>query len=259
MADRQCGEMFAPADEKSVGADHEAAGLQFEQPGEDRLEIALGAGTENLEVEPQRAGRRLEISRLDFGIGIGSVDERANGCRRRDHAVQQLQSLRLQLRAQCGHAREIAARSVQTGDEPESDRITADEEDDRNGRGRGFGRERPKDLIGRGDHGDLSTDQIGCQHRQPIVLLLRPAIFDRDIPALDIAGFSQALEEPTQPAGVPVGGRAAEEPDHRHRRPLCARSEGPSGRAAEKGDELAASHHEEFPTRLLHEYPVRWD
>ena len=58
-----------------------------------------------------------------------------------------------------------------------------------------FAANTPIDLAGRSDHGDLSPHQIARQGRQPIVLLLRPAIFDRDIAALDKAGFSQALAE----------------------------------------------------------------
>ena len=49
---------------------------------------------------------------------------------------------------------------------------------------------RPRD-----DHGHLTADQIGRQRRQSIVLALGPAVFDRDVLALDIAGFVQALPE----------------------------------------------------------------
>ena len=41
----------------------------------------------------------------------------------------------------------------------------------------------------------LPADQIGHQCRQSIVSAFRPAIFDRDVLALDIAGFVQALPE----------------------------------------------------------------
>jgi len=44
--------MFAPAKEKFVGLDHETAGLQFHQPGEDGVEIALGGGMENCSLVP---------------------------------------------------------------------------------------------------------------------------------------------------------------------------------------------------------------
>ena len=39
------------------------------------------------------------------------------------------------------------------------------------------------------DHGDPSANQIGRQLRQSIELILGPAVFDRHVLALDIAGF----------------------------------------------------------------------
>ena len=50
----------------------------------------------------------------------------------------------------------------------------------------------------RGDHGDPATNQIGRQRRQSIVFAFRPAVFDRHVLALDIAGFLQALAKSTQ-------------------------------------------------------------
>ena len=50
----------------------------------------------------------------------------------------------------------------------------------------------------RDDHGDPSANQIGRQRRQPIDLILGPAVFDRDVLALDIAGFLQALAKCAQ-------------------------------------------------------------
>ena len=45
----------------------------------------------------------------------------------------------------------------------------------------------------RGDHVDLAADEIGGQRRQPIVVVLCPAVFDRDVLALDVAGVAQSL------------------------------------------------------------------
>ena len=45
----------------------------------------------------------------------------------------------------------------------------------------------------RDDHGDLAANQIGRQLRQSIELTLRPAVFDRHVLALDIAGILEAL------------------------------------------------------------------
>ena len=47
----------------------------------------------------------------------------------------------------------------------------------------------------RGDDGDPTADQVGRQFRQAIVVIVRPAVFDRHVAALDVAGFAQALAE----------------------------------------------------------------
>ena len=52
--------------------------------------------------------------------------------------------------------------------------------------------------AGRGDHGDLPANQIGRQRRQSIELILGPAVYDRHVLALDIAGLLQALAKCAQ-------------------------------------------------------------
>jgi hypothetical protein len=42
----------------------------------------------------------------------------------------------------------------------------------------------------------VATDEIGCKRREPIGLIFRPALFDRHVLALNIAGFLQTLTEP---------------------------------------------------------------
>ena len=125
---------------------------------------------------------------------------------------------------------------------PSCDRVAADREDDRNRRGRRLCRQCRRSTADGDDHAHLTADQIGRQRRQSIVLALRPAIFDRHILALDIAGFFQALAERGQRCGVLVRRYAAEEPDHRHRRLLRPRRKRPGRRAAEKRDEIAPLH-----------------
>src|SRR5262249_37118776 len=44
-----------------------------------------------------------------------------------------------------------------------------------------------------GDDGHLTTNQIGCQRRQSVILATRPAILDRHVATFDKAGFLQAL------------------------------------------------------------------
>src|SRR5262249_46230106 len=47
----------------------------------------------------------------------------------------------------------------------------------------------------RSDHRHLTAYQIGCEVGQSVVLVLRPAILNRHILALDVAGFTNALPE----------------------------------------------------------------
>ena len=63
--------------------------------------------------------------------------------RRSGHQLaQQLQPLRRQLDREEVDARRVAARPVEAGDKTELDRVVADDEDDRDRRGRRLGRER---------------------------------------------------------------------------------------------------------------------
>ena len=53
-----------------IGADHERAGPQLDQGCEGRIDVAFGAGMQDMELQPEGAGRRLQVSRL----GLGSWD-----------------------------------------------------------------------------------------------------------------------------------------------------------------------------------------
>ena len=45
------------------------------------------------------------------------------------------------------------------------------------------------------DHVDLAADEVGGQCRQPIIVALRPAVFDRQVLSLDVAALTQSLVE----------------------------------------------------------------
>src|SRR5215470_14928447 len=96
----------------------------------------------------------------------------------------------------------------------------------------------------RSDHRHLTAHQIGCEVGQSFLLVLRPAILDRDILTLDVPGFINALPECGQIAcTISRRPEAAEEADHRHRRLLRARRERPRNRRApEQRDDGAPVH-----------------
>ena len=90
------------------------------------------------------------------------------------------------------HAGGVAAWPRQAGDEANADRIIGGVEQDRDGRGRSLGRERGGGCP-RDNYRCMALHQLRRQRRQLIVLSLRVAGFDRQVAALDIAGFSQNL------------------------------------------------------------------
>ena len=83
-------------------------------------------------------------------------------------------------------------------------------------------------------------DQVGHEHRQSIVLAMRPAVFDRGVAALDVAVFAQTFLKSRQKSREWCGRSAMQKPDHRRSRLLCARGGRPRHcRATERRDELA--------------------
>jgi hypothetical protein len=90
-----------------------------------------------------------------------------------------------------------------------------------------------------GEDGNLAANQIGYQRRQPIIVTVRPAVFDCHILCLDIAGFIQSLVECSAPIGKRAGRPRLEMPNHRQCRLLCTCGERPSGRTAEHTETLA--------------------
>src|SRR5262249_23986424 len=149
---------------------------------------------QDMKLEPQRAGRRVQVLRSGLGeIRIGLVDEQANDVCRRYQLVHQFQPLRPYLRVQRRYAPDVAARSGEARDKAKSDRLGRYLEYDRTRRGRCLARQCRRSATRRGNHGYLTTDEIGRQWPQSIVLAVRPAIFDRHVAAFDIAGFAQTL------------------------------------------------------------------
>ena len=78
----------------------------------------------------------------------------------RNQLRQQLKPLsRHPLVAELADPREVAARPGEAGDQTKLDRVFGDTEDNRDRRCRSFGRKRGG-VVGRGDHGDTTADQV---------------------------------------------------------------------------------------------------
>ena len=116
-------------------------------------------------------------------------------------------------------------------------------EEDWDGLGRRFGRERGKRALQRNEDRYLAANQFGDQHRQPVVLALSPAVFDCNVPTLCETGVIEAAMKCGEIRASLFDRRQVNKADDRHRRLLRARGERPSSRrTAEQGDELAPLH-----------------
>jgi hypothetical protein len=172
-------------------------------------------------------------------LGFDQQSEAAGGG---NQFAQQPELFGTQFAQQVAQAGRIAARPGDARDQTKLDGVFADAEDDRDHRGRSLCGERRRGAEG-SDHGHIAPQQFTDHRRQPIVLTLRPAIFDCHVPTLDISGFAQTLAERGDEVGDRVGRCAAEESDYRHRRLLRVRRERPyPDRTAKQRDECAPYH-----------------
>src|SRR5262249_41858648 len=192
---------------------------------------------------PQQTSRLLRVSGSGLGeIRTGRIYEHADRGGIGNHFVQQLKLLRHQEGVEIAYPCDVPAWSIEAGDKPKLYGIGPSLEHDRNRGGRSLGSECGRGA-GPGNHSAPPADKISGQGRQSIVMFLRPAVFDRDILPLDIAGFLKTFTEGGHKERVSSGRSAAEESDHRHRRLLRPRREWPCcRRAAEQRDELAPFH-----------------
>ena len=116
-------------------------------------------------------------------------------------------------------------------------------EDNWNGRRRKSGRQRRRGR-GCGNHRHLTTNKIARHRRQAIILAVRPAVFDRNILAINEACFGKALEKGRHLALVPLV------PDAASINPITGIT-GCCARAATSGHVAATlpkKHFDEFPS-----------
>src|SRR5262249_30742202 len=106
-------------------------------------------------------------------------------------------------------------------------RIFVDKEDDGDRGGCRLDSEWRSGTAGRHNYSKSSPNQIGCQRREVVDLIFRPAGFEHHVLALGSPVFSQALSESDQTCGHPFKRCAVEESNYWHCRLLCVRGERP--------------------------------
>src|SRR4029453_4751445 len=92
------------------------------------------------------------------------------------------------------------ARPVEAVDKSQRDRVAPCHKDDWYSRGCRLRSECRRGARDGNNHCHLVANEIRQQRWKSIVLILRPAVFDSHVLALDIAGFDYALTERAQTA-----------------------------------------------------------
>src|SRR5262245_56725709 len=240
MVGRQRNELYATVVEEWAGSYQERINRLLRKTRKGNINVTAGGGFEDFDLLPNGRGCSLNVRNKGLSEGIVGIDQHADAHGSRLQLMQQPKLLCPKLRRDEGDTGDVAARAVETGDEAKLNRVAGAYEDDRDRRSRRLGYNCRGDVM-RSDHRYLTAYQIGCEVGQSVVLVLRPAILDHDILALDVAGFTNPLPEGGQITCTIGKRRTAEEPDHRHRRLLCARRERPRGRrSADRGEECSS-------------------
>src|SRR5262245_23918306 len=155
--------------------------------------------------------------------------------------MQQFEPLRHDFGIQGRYASNIAAGSVEAGNETDRHGIEAGVEDNRNGRGRRLGCKR-RAGVGGSDYSDLALNQVCSQHRKSVGVVFRPPVFNRYIPAFDKPGLVQAPMKRDQHLPGVARRSPFEKSNDRRLRLLRARRERPCCHRAKERYERAALH-----------------
>src|SRR5262249_29793751 len=110
-------------DEERIGADKERAGTLLGNSRERRVDLAFAIGSQDSQLQRKHTCSRLHVSQLSFGPWKIRIHEYRNFAGKGSEFADQSQLLGAELDEQVVHARHIAARPVQAGDETQSDRI----------------------------------------------------------------------------------------------------------------------------------------
>jgi hypothetical protein len=104
MAEGQCGDPLAAADEEGIVADHQSAGAQPCQASKSLIEVGIAGGLQDGQLQSHGAGRRLQCRALGEA-GICRIDQQGDRGRGGDRFAQQLQPLRRNFDVQRGSPR----------------------------------------------------------------------------------------------------------------------------------------------------------
>jgi hypothetical protein len=204
VACSQLNQLDTPGGEEGAGVDEQGVGPLPHKTCEGRVDLSAGAGIEGCDLHSNRTASGGYFSQRGFGIGIVRINQHCHARRSRHQLTQELEPLGRELPREKVDAGQVAARSGEVGDKTKLDRVVTDHENDGNRRRCRLGCECGSNPAGRGDGADPSANQFRRQLRQPIKLILRPSVFDRDVLTFDIASVFESLAECAETVRVVV-------------------------------------------------------
>ena len=92
--------------------------MQLDEGSQGSVDLAFGAGLQDIELHPLRARRFLHVSHHALGNRIVRVHEQGDQRGLGNQLGEQLEPLRVQLGAENAESREVTARPRETGDQP---------------------------------------------------------------------------------------------------------------------------------------------
>ena len=226
MASRQRDDSFPIGEQERAGTDEQRTSPALDERCKGCLDVAVAADIENDELLPDRLRRGLHVSSLRLGIqdvfGFTSTaivvalgtSWRSSSSR---FAPNTPEKKTTPVTLPPGRLR-LATRPSLTGSPPVAKTI---------GTVVVAALAASAAMLFADDHGHRPANQISHQRRQPIRLIFRRAVFDRDVLALDEACFLQALAE------------RGHEVRRRRRATCCAETRSPASPAAARAPRAA--------------------
>src|SRR5262249_1920696 len=125
MACRQYHALASTIEKDRIPRDQERIGAHLGEPRKSGIDIANGAGIEDIDLLSDAASGGLNVIHLYFGIGRAWVHENSDRRGVGPQLPQQPQPLRLEVENKRAYARDVAAGAIEAGDETAPGRVGA--------------------------------------------------------------------------------------------------------------------------------------
>ena len=146
---------------------------------------------DRLQAKLRRTG--LRVRKLGRSVGIVGIHQQRDARGARHEVVQELHSLGAEYVRDERYAGYMAARPVETIDQPKAHRVAADREDDWDHGARALGRARRRNVSSRRNGDYASRHQLGCKRGERLIVAVCPTLLDAHVAALDETGLRQSL------------------------------------------------------------------